>query len=87
MRGAAPFSAAQAAVNTLIALHAMPKGETEIRLTKDGAVAIERLSRARFLCVYVVHMARIALGVVLIWFGSIYLVRRQCGVGRVDVAG
>ena len=65
---------AQAAVNTLIALHAMPKGETEIRLTKDGAVAVERLSRARFFAVYVVYMARIALGVVLILFGSIYLV-------------
>mmetsp|Transcript_866 Transcript_866/g.2638 ORF Transcript_866/g.2638 Transcript_866/m.2638 type:complete len:847 (-) Transcript_866:23-2563(-) len=68
------FVDARGALDTLTALWVLPRGRrSEVRLTHDGQIVIEKLSRKRFVFVAFIQLIRLVIGAILIWNGSLYL--------------
>ena len=72
------FLDARGAFDTIAALQHIPRGrwESDIRLNANGLVEVARISNGRFAACVLVQLTRLAIGAILLWYGSLYIVYR-----------
>jgi hypothetical protein len=59
----------------VVAVWSIPRAEaTAVSVDEGGVIRVEALSLSRVVCIFVVQLARLAIGVLLLWYGCLFLV-------------